>query len=172
LFLFRNLLFAPFTEELVFRSVIVLSLYLSYHSDVSSSTTVPVSSLSLAAESTLFFGIAHIHHCYEKIRNGENVSRALISTFIQFLYTSIFGIIAALFLIRTGNLWSAVLSHMVCNLNGLPDLGFFSSKNNQYSIFYSYRYLICILYLSGLIAFGFLLFPFTNSFFSIFEKHD
>jgi prenyl protein peptidase len=173
LFLFRNLVFAPFTEELVFRSVIVLSLYLSYHSNDSSSSSfsaVPVSSLSLAAESTLFFGIAHIHHCYEKIRNGENISRAFISTFIQFVYTSIFGMIAALFLIRTGSLWSAVLSHMICNLNGLPNLGFFSSRNNQYAIFYPYRYLICVLYVGALIAFGFFLFPFTNSFVSIFKK--
>ena len=48
--------------------------------------------------------IAHLHHMYEKIKNGNKFLSALFETLIQATYTYIFGYISAIFFTRTGML--------------------------------------------------------------------
>ena len=44
----------------------------------------------------------------------------LIRSIFQFLYTSLFGTIAAFIYLRTGSLWACILAHSFCNWMGLP----------------------------------------------------
>lgn len=156
--LFRNLIFAPVTEEIVFRGLVVTFLYLD--SDSSNDQT-----LTLALSSTVYFGLAHVHHFYEKIRFGNQlISEALFSTLIQFLYTSIFGFTAAILFIRTGNIFAPIISHIICNYTGLPNLGFMQPRTNTYSVLYDYRFILLVLHALGLIFFSVLLYPFTKLF--------
>ncbi len=106
--LFRNLIFAPITEEIVFRAVIVATLFIDYKSK-----KILVSETYLALVSTIFFGVAHLHHLYEKIRSGEDFVRAITSTLVQFTYTSIFGFIAAILFIRTGSIFPPIISYFL-----------------------------------------------------------
>jgi membrane protease YdiL (CAAX protease family) len=165
--LFRNFLFAPVTEEIVFRGIIVASLFSSYYTNQKEDRSY----LSLAFLSTFFFGLAHLHHLFEKLRFGkESVFVAVLSTVIQFTYTSIFGMMAALFFIRTGNVYSSILSHIFCNYFGLPDLGFLYSssdekgRGNEYSVLYAHRQALLVLHGLGLVIFGFVFFPLTKGF--------
>lgn len=161
LVLFRNLIFAPITEEIVFRAVIVATLFIDYKSK-----KIFVSETYLALVSTIFFGVAHLHHLYEKIRSGEDFVRAITSTLVQFTYTSIFGFIAAILFIRTGSIFPPIISHIICNFIGLPNLGFLSpprsNGSNYYSPLYSYRWILLLLHALGLIIFAKILFPFTS----------
>lgn len=53
----------------------------------------------------LWFGFAHIHHFYHKITSGDTtIISAIITTLIQLTYTTIFGFIATLLFMRTGNI--------------------------------------------------------------------
>lgn len=72
--------------------------------------------------SPMYFGIAHIHHCYEFKLTHPRVPflPALLRTVFQFGYTSIFGFYASFILLRTGNLPAAVVAHTFCNWMGLP----------------------------------------------------
>jgi len=74
----RNLIFAPITEELVYRASILPILY-PYFSEP-----------KLLLYCPLFFGSAHLHHLYEKIYILHvPKGRAVISTLFQFGYTSL-----------------------------------------------------------------------------------
>lgn len=70
----------------------------------------------------LYFGIAHIHHCYEfKLTHPEvPLLPTLLRTLFQFGYTSVFGFYAAFVFLRTGNLPAVILAHSFCNWMGLP----------------------------------------------------
>ena len=95
-----------------------------------------------------------------------SVAIALISTLIQVSYTSIFGCIATIFLLRTGSLVSPIISHMICNTIGLPDMGFMTPPGpdgSEYSFLYPYRILLCLIHVLGLMVFGILLFPLTEN---------
>jgi membrane protease YdiL (CAAX protease family) len=53
----------------------------------------------------LWFGLAHMHHFYQKITaGGMTIMSAIITTLIQLTYTTIFGFIATLLFMRTGNI--------------------------------------------------------------------
>lgn len=114
------------------------------------------------------FGLAHAHHFVEKIRSGTPVVNALKITAAQLAYTSIFGVVATILFMRIGNIYSAILSHIICNSVGLPDVAFCNSPGNRKSDFYScmypYRYLHLMIHLIGLLLFTVLLFPFTEQF--------
>jgi len=62
----------------------------------------------------LCFGLAHVHHLFEKLNTGANPVNAILSSLVQFTYTSIFGVIATLLLMRTGSVYAAILSHIMC----------------------------------------------------------
>lgn len=101
----------PITEELVFRSLIV-----PLHIMAQTSLT------KLIFVTPLYFGIAHIHHCYEFILTHPDASptAAIARSAFQFGYTSIFGFYAAFVFLRTGNLPAVILAHSFCNWMGLP----------------------------------------------------
>jgi prenyl protein peptidase len=166
---FRNILFAPISEELVFRGFIVPVIYMAYVN--TSFTSVVVnranSAYSTAWASIGWFGVAHMHHMIEKIRNGEPWSSALKVSLVQLTYTSIFGFIAALLFLRTGSIFPSIVSHIICNFVGLPDMGFMVPPPNFHQRMgcnYRFRYIILALHALGLILFSVLLFPCTSYF--------
>lgn len=109
----RNYIAGPFTEEVLFRSL-VLSLHLL--------TRPPSSQSILIFVTPLYFGIAHIHHFYEYILTHPftPLPPALFRSMVQFGYTTVFGWYAAFLLLRTGNIWGVVIVHAFCNWMGLP----------------------------------------------------
>lgn len=105
---FRNIIFAPVMEELVFRQIFASILL---HAGYSQSVTAVIS--------PILFAVAHMHH-YTK-------THSLSSAFGMALHTCVFGWLAFYFLFRR-SVWDAILSHSVCNWIGLPN-----SKNLTYS---------------------------------------
>lgn len=107
---FRDHVFAPITEELVYRAGVV-SILQPFSSD-----------LSLTLYSPLLFGLAHIHHGIQLYCIDERpFSQVLVSVSVQFAYTSVFGMLANRFYIGSGeNIWCAIVVHWMCNLIGFP----------------------------------------------------
>lgn len=161
------------TEEIAFRSLMIISLTSSYCLPPSSSSSSPFPSPSIqeipftcisrvALYTPIWFAVAHFHHLLEKIYVlKQSVNSALFSTLLQMTYTSIFGLIASYLFISTGNIASPILSHMICNFFGLPDIGFVqnskSQSPNHLSYLYPYRYQLLVLHLLGLVIFTILL---------------
>lgn len=114
LIIFRNVVFAPLSEELVFRSILIPSLYCALAcpspttSGSSSSVDTAGVSLFVARISPIWFGIAHLHHLIERLREGQPLRSTLFTTLLQLTYTSIFGYISALLFMRTGSVFSSV----------------------------------------------------------------
>ena len=167
----RALIFAPITEELVYRSVLAPALYLALtQATVLASPAVAItySPWTVVWVNPFWFGLAHVHHLIEKINTGWQVSQAVVSTLVQLIYTSIFGFIATLLLLRTGTIYTSILSHIVCNSVGLPDISFMhapgSGSSAHYSCMYSYRYLHLGLHAAGLVTFSLLILPFTEEY--------
>jgi prenyl protein peptidase len=104
IFLFRNLIVTPLTEEIVFRGCICPLLL---GSGLSRTTVI--------LTSPLFFGAAHLHHVLAGI--------PLPVVLFQFGFTTVFGWMSSYIFIRSGSLLSAILSHMFCNMMGFPDFG-------------------------------------------------
>lgn len=138
----RNLVIAPFFEELVFRGCMIPLLYPSFSNW----------SMLLAP---LFFGIAHIHHAYALYLSQTcRVSDIILMTIFQTFYTTIFGVLSSFIFIRTNHLLAVCISHSFCNLMGFPDLeSVFSHK---------YKIPICFMYCLGLVLFLYTLYPLTN----------
>ncbi len=109
----RNFVAGPFTEELLFRSLL-LPLHLLILPAPSPTT--------LTFATPLYFGIAHIHHFYEYTLTHPFTPTlpALLRSLVQFGYTSVFGWYATFLFLRTGNIWGVVLGHSFCNWMGLP----------------------------------------------------
>lgn len=107
---FRNIIAGPISEEFVFRSCIV-PLHLFAGQSIGKIVLI----------TPLYFGLAHIHHVYERnmSRPGNLLNASLVSL-VQFVYTTIFGWFAAFLFIRTGSVWSSILVHSFCNSMGLP----------------------------------------------------
>lgn len=144
--------------------MIVPSMYLALQIDQQHQQTQSAASLCLltALVSTAWFGVAHLHHLYEKLRQGETVTRAVVSTLVQFTYTSIFGFIASVLFMRSGSIYPAIMSHMICNYVGLPEVGFLTVERSPASCLYDYRWILMTLHLAGLVFFFCLLFPMTE----------
>ncbi|KAM0793833.1 hypothetical protein BDR22DRAFT_827472 [Usnea florida] len=109
----RNYIAGPFTEEMLFRSLL-LSLHLLIRPPSSHSILIFVT--------PLYFGIAHMHHFYEYTLTHPftPLPPALLRSVIQFGYTTVFGWYAAFLFLRTGSLWGVVVVHSFCNWMGLP----------------------------------------------------
>lgn len=99
LLVFRNLFIAPFCEEIVFRFCFLHILVESGFTETASGLLAP-----------FIFAFAHVHH---------HSGKALVSIFFSIAHTCFFGWIAFYFLKRR-SLWDAIISHMLCNLIGLP----------------------------------------------------
>lgn len=116
---FRNNVVAPWSEELVFRSLVV-SLYL----------LAKVSPTRIVFVTPLVFGVAHIHHFVEFVQSHTPAGRTLpplnvlimgiVRSLFQFTYTSLFGFFTVFVYLRTGNVFASIIAHMFCNYMGLP----------------------------------------------------
>ena len=118
---YRNLLIAPISEELVFRSL-TISVYM----------LAKVSPTRIVFTTPLIFGLAHIHHLVEFLQSRTPEGRrspplsiwinGIIRSLFQFTYTSLFGFFATFAYLRTGNLLAVIVAHSFCNHMGLPRL--------------------------------------------------
>ncbi|KAI0685731.1 hypothetical protein BC835DRAFT_1455259 [Cytidiella melzeri] len=112
----RNYIIAPLTEEVVFRACILAL----YH-------MAGVSSKKLIFLSPLWFGLAHVHHGWEVYhRFGctlQAAQMAIVTVVFQLAYTTLFGFHCAYLFLRTGSLIPPVVSHIFCNVMGLPGFG-------------------------------------------------
>ena len=125
---YRNFVVGPLSEEILFRALII-SLHLftppapdtvDVSKDGSSQPHPPLRILIFITP--LYFGIAHIHHCYEQRLTHPRIPflPILLSSIVQFAYTTVFGWYAAFLYLRTGSLWGVVAVHSFCNCMGLP----------------------------------------------------
>jgi membrane protease YdiL (CAAX protease family) len=117
----RNLVIAPLTEEIVFRSCMVPVLH-----------STKMSNIGVCVIAPLFFGFAHVHHAILKLRQGYPFSSVVVTTFFQFMYTSLFGAYVSYTFLRTGSLCAVVLCHTMCNAMGLPNLSFLQHNSGLY----------------------------------------
>ncbi|KAN0062426.1 CAAX prenyl protease [Thecaphora frezii] len=110
----RNFIVGPATEELVFRSCILSVMYYS-----------GASRIAMIFASPLYFGIAHLHHAWGTYVSGgrtkQALRRGLFQAAFQFLYTGLFGWYANFLFMRTGTILGPLLSHIFCNIMGLPN---------------------------------------------------
>lgn len=141
----RNHVVAPFTEELTFRAC-MLPILLDYYSTSGAILISP-----------LFFGFAHFHHMYERVKEGQTLLTAFCISAFQFAYTTVFGMYSALLFIRTGHLIAPVVVHGFCNFMGFPDL-----SEVLYQRTSSKKIVLAGLYVAGLILFYWLLLPVTE----------
>jgi len=179
----RALIVAPITEEIVFRSLTVPALYIAL---VAAPKTILHVSSMVGLKNTieyvnfaytpwvvvclnpLCFGLAHVHHLFEKLNTGANPVNAILSSLVQFTYTSIFGVIATLLLMRTGSVYAAILSHIMCNSVGLPDTSFMTKAGardaSHYSCLFPHRFIHLLVHALGLVLFSCLILPCTSTF--------
>lgn len=139
----RNYIVAPFSEEFVFRACLVPFL-------------LPLLGvLKTVLLCPLFFGVAHLHHFFEWLRNRDTpITNVLVGLVLQVGYTSIFGMFSAFLFVRSGHLVSPVLAHSVCNMLGLPPVDALATHPRPVVMF--------TIYLAGLVTFVLLLFPLTE----------
>ena len=148
----RNLVIAPLTEELCFRSGLISFLLVS-----------GVSPPRALWASPLPFALAHIHHAVDLIvYQSFPVGAAVAQCTLQVAYTSLFGWFAAFVLIRTGQYPALVLTHSLCNYMGIPHLSAavppsVASQTDTYKI-----HITQAAFILGVVGFIALLYPFTN----------
>ncbi|XP_072031711.1 CAAX prenyl protease 2-like [Amphiura filiformis] len=144
-FWLRNYVVGPLTEEVVFRACMLPLL-------------VPCMSYTKAIFiCPLFFGVAHIHHVIERLRQGNHKPVHIwFSAIFQFSYTSVFGAYSAFIFLRTGHIIGPIICHTFCNFMGFPEFG----TVLRYPPLR--RLVVSILYIIGLIGFIYLLFPLTE----------
>ncbi len=140
----RNHVVAPFTEEFTFRAC-MLPILLGYFTPGSAALVSP-----------LFFGVAHLHHMAERLRQGQPLASAALISLFQMSYTTVFGVYSAFLFLRTGHLMAPVVVHGFCNFMGFPD---FAEAANQPP---RLRLVFAALYLAGVAAFFALLYPLTE----------
>ena len=138
----------PLTEEVVFRSAIC-SLLLG----------AGTSTADVVLHAPLYFGVAHAHHAWEKVREGMALKHAVMGTMLQMSYTSLFGFFVTFVFVRTAHLLPLVLVHAFCNMMGLPPFGFLHKGHPQHQ----HRLVLGAVYLVGIGAFVLGLYPLTDT---------
>ncbi|TEB27418.1 hypothetical protein FA13DRAFT_1634612 [Coprinellus micaceus] len=140
----RSYIFAPFTEELVFRACVCTV----YH--ISGTSTSRMIFLT-----PFTFGVAHAHHAWDTYnrygRNTEALKRAILGTIFQLMYTTLFGFLATYIFLRTGSLLPAWTAHAFCNVMGFPNIGW------ELQAYPHRRKQIIAVYLAGVVGFAFVL---------------
>lgn len=141
----RTIIVGPLTEEIVYRACMMPVLVFSFGNTLA------------IFLSPLFFGIAHFHHTSTAIKEGMSVKRAVLKSFFQFSYTTVFGVYSAFLLVRTGNIVSSITCHVFCNIMGFPDL---------HDLLHSHppprKNIIITSYVIGLVFFFLLITPLTS----------
>lgn len=114
---FRNYVFAPITEELVYTSMLV-NIYAAMYPAQS-----PAKLKTVIWKTPLFFGVAHLHHAYELQQQGiASFFTIFFNSVIQIAYTTLFGSLTNYTFLQTGgNLWACVALHAACNYLGFPE---------------------------------------------------
>jgi len=140
----RNHIVAPLSEEYIFRAC-MLALLVPSFSEVPAMIVCP-----------LFFGVAHFHHAFEKIREGMAIKTTLMQTLFQLSYTTVFGMYSAFLFLRTGHLMAPVIAHAFCNHMGFPDFAMVQAYPAP-----TKHYLIGA-FIVGLVSWYFLLYPLTE----------
>lgn len=166
----RNIILAPFTEEVVFRSLIITP-YLYTPSYRGTNNHSPTVSIAMLCWSTpLFFGLAHLHHFLLKLREVPSdimnnakmkqryLLRSIMSTAFQCLYTTVFGSYASYVFIRTSSIYSVISVHAYCNFMGLPDLSIFQMNKRDVGAYQGdrlrfYKCTVAACYLVGILGF-------------------
>lgn len=116
----RNFFVAPLAEEIIFRSCMITPFVHNKQLSVAQICwTVP-----------LFFGVAHAHHAWTKLKNGAPLKAVLFGTLFQLMYTTLFGAYASFCFLRTRSLFAVVISHSFCNFMGLPDFSLLIPSRN------------------------------------------
>ena len=148
----RALVVGPLCEEVVFRGCMLPLLLAAGQRP-----------LRACLECPLVFGLAHLHHAYERVARGTHTwSTSVLVALVQNAYTYIFGLFACFLLLRTGNLWGCFLAHSFCNLMGLPDISFCFGPTGQLGFLQPERALLLLVYAVGIAAFSTLLFTLTE----------
>ncbi|KXN82274.1 putative CAAX prenyl protease 2 [Leucoagaricus sp. SymC.cos] len=144
----RNIIFAPPTEEIVFRACILSTLHVA---------GVPRAQLLFL--SPLSFGLAHVHHAWDTFnrygRTSQAAVRALLVTIFQMGYTSLFGWFTSFVFLRTSSIYAPISAHMFCNFMGFPRM---SDEMERYP---KHKKDILTAYVVGVTLFSSCLFPFT-----------
>jgi len=151
----RNYVYAPCTEEFVFRACI-LRLWVA--------ANFPTGVMVFLTP--FCFALAHTHHFLEQVRRCGDKKVALKNIGFQVFYTSLFGMYSSFLLLRTGSTLALILTHSFCNHQGFPDVGFF--VNQRHPLFRHRKWLGAV-YLVGMVWFGFSLGPVTAGFESTFK---
>jgi Type II CAAX prenyl endopeptidase Rce1-like len=146
----RNLILAPISEEIVFRGCIVSALSASASASIPSDA-LPMSNAGVIALAPLFFGVAHFHHALLTLQRGQRPVVVGLQTMFQFTYTSLFGSYATYVFLQTRSLSAVVLCHSYCNAMGLPDLSFIW---REASPLYTARWWITLAHIIGLMSFA------------------
>lgn len=101
----RDYLMAPFTEELVYRYILLKTLQPCY------------SPTSACLISSFLFGFSHFHHyLLNRFRD-----RTLTASCCQFTFSFLFGVFAGSMYLKSTYLITPFVLHAVCNLIMLPD---------------------------------------------------
>lgn len=118
---YRNLIVAPASEELVFRSLTIPLFLLAR-----------TSPMRIVFVTPLVFGLAHLHHLFAFLQSRTPSDQrfpplgvwihGIVASVFQFAYTSLFGFFAAFVFLRVGNLWAVIVAHCFCNWMGVPRL--------------------------------------------------
>lgn len=110
----RDHIFAPVTEEFVYRAAVV-------------ATLKPVlTNSSIIRWLPLLFGVAHAHHGFQLYHvEGHLLGHSLLHVVMQMTYTTVFGLLAnKIYLATQCNLLCVIVVHGMCNLMGFPSVDF------------------------------------------------
>ena len=77
----------------------------------------------------LFFGVAHVHHAAQSLREGKKLLNVAVQTTFQLIYTTLFGAYASYAYIQTKSTTAIALAHGFCNWMGLPNFLFFQKQH-------------------------------------------
>lgn len=147
----RNYVFAPLSEELLFRACLVPVALLTWPSEPlggdglrQDDRVLPVvlseaAFSSLVFTTPLYFAVAHVHRLIESkiCWPEESITDLLFVTFIQFGYTSLFGFYTTFLFLRLGSLPACILAHVLCNWISLPRLWGRVGTENHWGIHFS-----------------------------------
>jgi prenyl protein peptidase len=137
----RAYVVAPLSEEFVYRACLV-PVVISCYGQTAAILMSPLS-----------FGVAHLHHIFDRIRLGTSVMEAVTTTLFQIFYTCLFGAYSTYLFVRTEHFIAPVLVHALCNSLGVPDVAALKSERKG---------VIIAAYFLGLFSWMLLLDPVTT----------
>jgi len=86
--------------------------------------------------------IAHVHHAYEHhLHHSYPLGIILISSLVQFTYTTLFGWYASYIFLSTQTIWAPIVVHAFCNIMGLPR---FFGQIPGVPLWKTYVYYLCL----------------------------